>query len=78
MQFDWSIAVQDQTIVSCTENSKCFLMGFLKCRQKNIYKVDGNTSANESNKHRVSFTENEVNELVLLVNKPQKVEQFIY
>ena len=42
-----------------------------------IYKVDSNTSANENNKHRVSPTENEVNELVLIANNPQKVKQFI-
>ena len=59
------------------ENSECFLTGFLKCRQK-IYKVDSNTSANENNKHRVSPTENEVNQLVLIANNnPQKVKQFI-
>ena len=43
-----------------------------------IYKVDSNTSANENNKHRVSPTENEVNELILIANNnPQKVKQFI-
>ncbi len=64
--------MQDQTI------SECFLTGYLKCQAKNIYKVDSNTSANENNKHRVSPTENEVNELILIANiNPQKVKQFI-
>ncbi len=45
---------------------------------KKIYKVDSNTIANENNKHRVSPTENEVNELILIANNnPQKVKQFI-
>ncbi len=36
-----------------------------------------NTSANENNEHRVSPTENEVNELILIANNnPQKVKQF--
>ena len=44
---------------------------------KKIYKVDSNTSANENNKHKVSPTENEVNELILIANNhPQKVKQF--